>query len=93
MPSGVYLTFFGSFVFGEPGFPLSDVPLQEIAQQVASGRLKAKPSRVFCFEEIREAQRPIKNWTWNAKNTGNRHCAVVERQTTFHQHLYERGAR
>ena len=33
MASGVYLTFFGSFVFGEPGFPLSDVPLQEIAQQ------------------------------------------------------------
>src|SRR5436189_201434 len=39
MASGVYLTFFGSFVFGEPGFPLSDVPLQEIAQKVASGRL------------------------------------------------------
>jgi NADPH:quinone reductase-like Zn-dependent oxidoreductase len=57
MPSGVYLTFFGSFVFGEPGFPLSDVPLQEIAQKVASGRLKAKPSRVFRFEEIREAHR------------------------------------
>src|SRR6516162_7231182 len=34
MASGVYLTFFGSFVFGTPGFPLSDVPLQEIAQQV-----------------------------------------------------------
>jgi Zn-dependent alcohol dehydrogenases len=28
MASGVYLTFFGSFVFGKPGFPLSDVPLQ-----------------------------------------------------------------
>ena len=28
MASGVYLTFFGSFVFGTPGFPLSDVPLQ-----------------------------------------------------------------
>src|SRR5439155_2162111 len=27
MSSGVYLTFFGSFVFGAPGFPLSDVPL------------------------------------------------------------------
>jgi NADPH2:quinone reductase len=57
MASGVYLTFFGSFVFGTPGFPLSDVPLQEIAQQVASGLLKAKPSRIFGFEEIREAHR------------------------------------
>src|SRR5262249_54191246 len=28
MASGVYLTFFASFVFGRPGFPLSDVPLQ-----------------------------------------------------------------
>jgi NADPH:quinone reductase len=44
-------------VFGTPGFPLSDVPLQEIAQQVASGRLKAKPSHVFRFEEIHEAHR------------------------------------
>src|SRR2546425_1362542 len=57
MSSGVYLTFFGSFVFGAPGFPLSDVPLQEIAQQVAAGRLKAKPARVFGFEEIRGAHR------------------------------------
>ena len=57
MSSGVYLTFFGSFVFGTPEFPLSDVPLQEIAQQVAAGRLEAKPARVFGFEEIREAHR------------------------------------
>jgi len=61
MASGVYLTFFGSFVFGTPGFPLSDVPLQEIAQQVASGRLKAKPSRVFRFEEIHEAHRVMES--------------------------------
>src|SRR5258707_11703078 len=57
MASGVYLTFFGSFVFGTPGFPLSDVPLQDIARQVAAGRLRAKPSRIFRFEEIREAHR------------------------------------
>src|SRR5215470_20000961 len=57
MASSVYLTFFGSFVFGRPGFPLSDVPLQKIAEQVAAGRLRAKPARVFRFEEIREAHR------------------------------------
>jgi len=57
MSSGVYLTFFGSFVFGTPEFPLSDVPLQEIAKDVAAGRLQAKPARVFRFEEIREAHR------------------------------------
>jgi NADPH2:quinone reductase len=57
MASGVYLTFFGSFVFGRPGFPLSDVPLQSIANDIAAGHYKAKPSRVFGFEEIREAHR------------------------------------
>ncbi|MGW2938754.1 zinc-binding alcohol dehydrogenase family protein [Streptomyces sp. NPDC001156] len=57
MASGVYLTFFGSFVFGTPSFPLSDVPLQTIAEQVAAGRLTAKPSRVFRFDEIHEAHR------------------------------------
>ena len=57
MPSGVYLTFFGSFVFGTPGFPLSDVPLQEIAADAACGRLDVKPVRVFRFDEIREAHR------------------------------------
>jgi NADPH:quinone reductase-like Zn-dependent oxidoreductase len=57
MASGVYLTFFGSFVFGTPGFPLSDVPLQQIAQDAAAGRLDVKPARVLDFEEIQEAHR------------------------------------
>ncbi|HEY9684769.1 MAG TPA: zinc-binding alcohol dehydrogenase family protein [Oculatellaceae cyanobacterium] len=57
MSSGVYLTFFGSFVFGTPGFPLSDVPLAQIAKDAADGRLNVKPAKVFKFEEIREAQR------------------------------------
>ena len=57
MASGVNLNFFGSFVFGTPGFPLSDVPLQDIARQVAEGKLDAKPARVFSFEQIHEAHR------------------------------------
>lgn len=57
MASGVNWNFFGSFVFGAPGFPLSDVPLQDIARQVADGELEAKPSRVFSFDEIHEAHR------------------------------------
>jgi NADPH2:quinone reductase len=57
MPSGVYLTFFGSFVFGTPGFPLSDVPLSDIAEQVKNGQLDAGPARVFSFSDIREAHR------------------------------------
>jgi NADPH:quinone reductase len=72
MASGVYLTFFGSFVFGEPQFPLSDVPLQKIAEQVAAGRLKAKPSRIFRFEEIREAHRVME-----ANEAGGKMVVVV----------------
>ena len=67
MASGVYLTFFGSFVFGTQGFPLSDVPLQAIAGDVAAGRYKAKPSRVFRFEDIREAHRVMDAHQANGK--------------------------
>jgi NADPH:quinone reductase len=61
MPSGVHFSFFGSFVFGKPGFPLSDVPLQSIVDRAAAGRYKAKPNRVFRFEEIREAHRAMES--------------------------------
>jgi NADPH:quinone reductase len=67
MASGVYLTFFGSFVFGTTGFPLSDVPLQDIARQIAEGRFDAKPSRVFKFEEIHEAHRVMEANKANGK--------------------------
>ena len=72
MASGVYLTFFGSFVFGTPEFPLSDVPLEKIATQVAAGRLKAKPTRVFRFDEIREAHRVME-----ANEAGGKMVVVV----------------
>lgn len=61
MASGVYLTFFGSFVFGTPGFPLSDVPLRQIAADAAAGRIDIKPVRVFAFEEIQEAHRVMES--------------------------------
>jgi NADPH:quinone reductase-like Zn-dependent oxidoreductase len=67
MASGVYLTFFGSFVFGTLGFPLSDVPLQAIAADVEAARYRAKPSRVFRFEDIREAHRVMESNQANGK--------------------------
>jgi NADPH:quinone reductase-like Zn-dependent oxidoreductase len=57
MASGVHFSFFGSFVFGTPEFPLSDVPLRDIVKMVADKKFKAEPSRVFRFEEIQEAHR------------------------------------
>ena len=73
MASGVNLTFFGSFVFGTPGFPLSDVPLQDIARMVADGRLEAKPSRVLSFDEIHEAHRIME-----AGEAGGKMVVVVD---------------
>ncbi len=73
MPSGVNWSFFGSFNFGDPGFPLSDVPLQDIAAQVAAGQLEAAPSRVFSFDEIHEAHR-----TMEAGGSGGKMVVIIE---------------
>ena len=67
MPSGVQWNFFGSFMFGAPDFPLSEVPLQAIVERAASGNYKAKPARVFRFEEIREAHRVMESNEANGK--------------------------
>ncbi len=58
MPSGVQLsTFASAFVLGDGHFPVTDVPIQEIVEKVARGKLAAKPAHVFEFEEIVEAHR------------------------------------
>jgi NADPH:quinone reductase-like Zn-dependent oxidoreductase len=67
MASGVYLTFFGSFVFGTSGFPLSDVPLSDIAEQVRAGRLDAAPAHVLSFEQIKEAHHLMESGEANGK--------------------------
>ncbi|SPM40320.1 NADPH:quinone reductase or related Zn-dependent oxidoreductase [Mycobacterium numidiamassiliense] len=74
MPSGVNLNFFGSFVFGTPGFPLSDVPLADIARQVAEGELDAKPTRVFSFDQIHQAHRVME-----AGEAGGKMVVVMDR--------------
>ncbi|PQE10605.1 alcohol dehydrogenase protein [Rutstroemia sp. NJR-2017a WRK4] len=69
MASGVHFSFFGSFSFGTPGFPLSDVPLKDIATMVADKKFKAEPARVFQFgeEEIRNAHRVMEANEANGK--------------------------
>ena len=58
MPSGVHLSFFASaFTFGNADYPLADIPLQAIVDRAASGAYKAKPARVFRFDEIQDAHR------------------------------------
>jgi NADPH2:quinone reductase len=57
MPSDVHFSLFGSFHFGTPEFPVSDIPLQKIANDVAAGRYKANLSKVFRFGEIADAHK------------------------------------
>jgi NADPH2:quinone reductase len=67
MPSRVHFSFFGSFMFGTPGFALSDVPLQTIVDRVAGGAYRAKPARVFRLHEIGEAHRLMESNEANGK--------------------------
>lgn len=67
MPSGVHFSFFGSFVFGTPEFPLSAIPFQNIIDRVADGSYKAKPARVFRFDQIQEAHRVMEANQANGK--------------------------
>jgi NADPH:quinone reductase len=61
MPSGVQFSFFGSFEVGTEDFPLAAIPFDEIVSKVETGVYKAKPSRVFGFEEIAEAHRVMES--------------------------------
>jgi NADPH:quinone reductase-like Zn-dependent oxidoreductase len=67
MPSGVHFNLFGSFMFGTPLFPLSEVPLQTIVDRVATGAYRAKPARVFRFSEIQDAHRLMESSQANGK--------------------------
>jgi NADPH2:quinone reductase len=57
MPSGVQFSFFGSFEVGTQAYPISAIPFQEIVAKAEAGIYKAKPTRVFAFDEIAEAHR------------------------------------
>jgi NADPH:quinone reductase len=60
LPTRVQLSFYGSaFVLGTEGFPLADIPLQEMIAKAEAGRYQAKPVKVFGFEEIVEAHRTM----------------------------------
>ncbi len=60
LPTGVQFSFYGSaFVLGTDEFPLADIPLQEMITKAETGRYKAKPARVFGFEEIVKAHQAM----------------------------------
>ncbi len=66
-PFGVHLNAFASFAFGTKEFPLSDIPMQHIIDRVADGTYKAKPAKVFPFEQIADAHRLMESNGANGK--------------------------
>jgi NADPH2:quinone reductase len=67
MPFGVDLNAFASLLFGTKDFPHSDVPMQQIIDRVADGTYKARPARVFPFEQIADAHRFMESNSANGK--------------------------
>jgi NADPH:quinone reductase len=68
LPTGVQMSFYGSaFVLGTPAYPLSEIPLGQIFEQVALGKLDGEPVRVFPFSEVVEAHRVLEAGTAGGK--------------------------
>ena len=68
IPSGRSLTVFASaLVTGSTEFPLSEIPFQQIVDRVADGTYKAKPAKVFRFDQIQEAHRLAESGEANGK--------------------------
>ena len=59
MESGVHFSLFHSKVLGTPDFPVSAIPLQDIANKITNGEWDAKPTNVFDYTEIQEAHRML----------------------------------
>ena len=59
LPTSVQLSFFGSFVLGAEHYPVDDVPVAELVAKAEAGVYRARPARVFRFDEIAEAHRLI----------------------------------
>jgi NADPH:quinone reductase-like Zn-dependent oxidoreductase len=64
---GVHFSCFVSWAYGTPECPLSDVPFQDIVDRVASGAYRAKPAKVFRFEDIQAAHRLMESNEANGK--------------------------
>ena len=68
MPSGVHLSFFASaFTFGQPEYPLSDIPFQTIVNRAAEGSYHAQPAKIFQFKDIQQAHRMMESNAANGK--------------------------
>jgi NADPH:quinone reductase-like Zn-dependent oxidoreductase len=68
IPSGRHLSVFASaLVTGTAEFPVAEIPFQDIVDRVADGTYKAKPAKIFDFNDIREAHRLMESNGANGK--------------------------
>ena len=68
IPSGRHLSVLATaLVTGGAEYPLSEIPFQTIVDRVADGTYRAKPSKVFNFQDIREAHRLMESGQANGK--------------------------
>jgi NADPH:quinone reductase-like Zn-dependent oxidoreductase len=68
LPTGVHLSFYASaFVLGTETYPLEEIPLGDIFEEVASGKLRGEPARVFSFDDIVDAHRILEEGTGGGK--------------------------
>jgi len=67
MPFSVDLNAFASLLFGTKDFPHSDIPMQKIVDRVADRSYKARPVKIFPFEQIPDAHRLMESNGANGK--------------------------
>ena len=68
LPTSVQLSFYGSaFVLGGEDFPLTEIPLADMIAKAEAGRYRAKPVRVFGFDQIVEAHRAMEEGAADGK--------------------------
>jgi NADPH:quinone reductase len=67
MPFGIDVNAFASLLFGTKDFPHSDIPMQKIVDRVADGTYKARPVKIFPFEQIPDAHRLMESNSANGK--------------------------
>jgi NADPH:quinone reductase-like Zn-dependent oxidoreductase len=61
MPSGAHLSFFGSFTFGTPLYPLDRIPFARIVERATRGIYRSSPAHVFAFDRIVDAHRLVES--------------------------------
>lgn len=64
---GANLQLFASFALGTKDYPLSQIPLQMMVNKVERGVYRAKPAKVFAFEQLPDAHRLMESNQANGK--------------------------